>query len=68
MTQWKSGDVVRLKSGGPTMTINGKAASTASSYICQWFDGPNQMTGVFNSEMLVAVQDNTPPPMELNTV
>ena len=29
------GDVVRLKSGGPSMTIDGTAGSR---YVCVWFD------------------------------
>ncbi|HAT04544.1 MAG TPA: DUF2158 domain-containing protein [Aeromonas salmonicida] len=42
MTQmFKPGDVVRLKSGGPAMTISApKKDSTAEAYYCRWFS-PN---------------------------
>ncbi|MDR7032868.1 DUF2158 domain-containing protein [Mesorhizobium sp. BE184] len=33
---FKSGDVVRLKSGGPNMTVNDTAAS--GMYLCNWFN------------------------------
>jgi uncharacterized protein YodC (DUF2158 family) len=32
------GDVVRLKSGGPNMTVDGTAGSR---YVCVWFDSSN---------------------------
>jgi uncharacterized protein YodC (DUF2158 family) len=31
------GDVVRLKSGGPKMTINGPSSDGADYYECVWF-------------------------------
>ncbi|CCV04706.1 conserved hypothetical protein [Mesorhizobium metallidurans STM 2683] len=33
---FKTGDVVKLKSGGPNMTINDHAAS--GMYLCNWFN------------------------------
>lgn len=35
MSQFKTGDVVRLKSGGPKMTVKEEGDSIVS---CQWFD------------------------------
>lgn len=34
-TEINIGDVVRLKSGGPSMTVD---ATTESRYVCVWFD------------------------------
>lgn len=44
----KAGDVVVLKSGGPSMTVNsvGDRYGTLSAY-CTWFDGKKQVEGVF---------------------
>jgi uncharacterized protein YodC (DUF2158 family) len=45
---FKAGDVVRLKSGGPKMTVawcenmNG----TMQAY-CEWFEGSKKMSGTF---------------------
>lgn len=36
MSELKVGDVVYLKSGGPAMTINGKAGM-GSEWSCVWF-------------------------------
>lgn len=36
--QFKPGDVVMLKSGGPKMTVSAKTAG-GTSWICQWFVG-----------------------------
>lgn len=34
---FKTGDVVRLKSGGPTMTVS-EIESTTGAVLCTWFD------------------------------
>lgn len=36
MPDFEEGDVVELKSGGPTMTVEG---SNRGRLICSWFDG-----------------------------
>lgn len=38
--KWKLGDVVRLKSGGPTMTVKGvdSATDTLTVVECSWFE------------------------------
>ena len=43
--QFKPGDVVQLKSGGPAMTVGGKVAE--DSVRCHWFDGATAMTEIF---------------------
>ena len=35
-TKWKPGDVVRVKSGGPLMTVG--SINKAGKVICEWFD------------------------------
>lgn len=46
----KAGDVVRLKSGGPKMTVSGfKATGTV---ICVWFEGSKKEVGLFKEEAL----------------
>ncbi|WP_333666239.1 MULTISPECIES: YodC family protein [Acinetobacter] len=51
MSDLKVGDVVYLKSGGPAMTINGKA-SMGAEWACAWFlDGMNK-TADFKPEAL----------------
>lgn len=44
------GSVVRLKSGGPLMTIAGREMSGA--FICQWFVNDELKRGSFSSESL----------------
>lgn len=43
---FKAGDVVRLKSGGPRMTVVNYdlygMAATEKSYLCRWFDDKNK--------------------------
>lgn len=54
--EFKIGDVVQLKSGGPIMTIantkldNGQVLAT-------WFDDKKPTSSVFNSEMLKKHED-----------
>lgn len=48
--QFQEGDVVRLKSGGPTMTVTqvGEAHMTGRMTVwCVWFDPKGQQNGTF---------------------
>lgn len=50
---FKVGDIVRLKSGGPSMTVKGYRMSLINKeeeMICQWFSGDKLQTGVFNPD------------------
>ena len=49
--KFEDGDGVRVKSGGPTMTI-AFYDDTMQQYTCQWFDGKNQKNGDFNEAVL----------------
>jgi uncharacterized protein YodC (DUF2158 family) len=46
----KTGDTVRLKSGGPVMTLGAKM--DVGGYQCLWFSGNELMKGLFRLEQL----------------
>lgn len=37
MSNFKPGDVVRLKSGGPDMTVLRESTGTTPGFVCTWF-------------------------------
>jgi uncharacterized protein YodC (DUF2158 family) len=47
---FKIGDVVRLQSGGPDMSVK---QINASLVTCQWFAGKKLEQGVFNIQTLI---------------
>ena len=47
--QWKPGDIVGVKSGGPPMTV---ARVVSEKVFCEWFDGKNPMSGEFTPAVL----------------
>lgn len=49
-SRFNTGDVVRLKSGGPWMTVGGGAPP--GGVHCQWFEGTSLMQGNFRAEQL----------------
>lgn len=56
----KKGDVVKLRSGGPNMTVQGLDDYTMSCGIedgvnCVWFEGNKQHSEVFDRAVLVKV-------------
>lgn len=57
--EFKAGDVVQLKSGGPKMTVSqtGKAAMTGKAMVwCDWFDGPKRTNEAFSPESLKLIE------------
>jgi uncharacterized protein YodC (DUF2158 family) len=46
------GDVVRLKSGGPAMTVDERCDDDVDSVICQWFNNTQLSEGTFPSASL----------------
>lgn len=53
--QFKVGDIVELKSGGPKMTV--KSEYTAyGGVVCQWFSGKKLEIGTFEPETLVRTE------------
>jgi uncharacterized protein YodC (DUF2158 family) len=51
MSDFKLGDVVQLKSGGPKMTIDRISVSQAS---CTWFEGTKLEGGWFEMAILIS--------------
>jgi uncharacterized protein YodC (DUF2158 family) len=51
----EKGDVVRLKSGGPCMTV--MYFDIRGQAVCQWFVGEEAKSGVFAKESLVQTQN-----------
>ncbi len=52
--KFKVGDTVRLKSGGPSMTVAAHEEDI-DLIICQWFDGEELKEGQFSPESLELV-------------
>lgn len=50
---YKEGDLVQLKSGGPSMVIRASTDS-AGDYHCSWFRGATKETGWFKEHELQA--------------
>lgn len=50
---WKTGDTVKLKSGGPVMTVDGAAGERVT---CYWFADKQPQNAQFKPAMLEAAQ------------
>ncbi len=48
-TAFKSGDTVKVKSGGPLMTVK---STEGDDVICVWFEGKNKKESRFKSTTL----------------
>jgi len=53
--EFKVGEVVQLKSGGPKMTVQGKASD--GDIVTKWFAGSKSESGFFRPETLVKVTE-----------
>lgn len=59
MEQFREGDIVQLKSGGPNMTVSStdiKFGSKAPYCRCQWFSGTTLSFGDFEFDTLKKVE------------
>lgn len=56
LPEFKVGDLVTLKSGGPSMTVNGEKRDD-DLVTCQWFDGRELHTDAFDSPCLVRFEE-----------
>lgn len=57
---YKVGDTVKLKSGGPVMTVNAVPREHARYYACHWFAGKKLDHGHFQFEELLAASPEAP--------
>jgi uncharacterized protein YodC (DUF2158 family) len=60
--QFQPGDVVRVKSGGPNMTVD-FWDSELLDYVCTWFEKNKRMQGRFNEAVLEKLLPEQPPVM-----
>lgn len=62
--QFEVGDKVRLKSGGPVMTVNSlrtrRDSDQPQEYLCKWFAGKKLHSGYFADHSLEVVADDDP--------
>lgn len=54
-TAFEVGDIVKLKSGGPDMTVQ-VVPEKGENYRCQWFAGKKLEFGFFRYESLKSVE------------
>ena len=59
-TKFAIGDIVKLKSGGPEMTVQSLPDTSGRSYRCQWFAGKKLESGSFPPDSLELVDNATP--------
>ena len=59
MENLKVGDTVRLKSGGPLMTL-GQRVAALGGWRCHWFQGTELKDGVFQLEQLEKADPTKP--------
>ena len=55
------GDIVKLKSGGPVMTIhsvNDTFTGEKVEYTCKWFSGSKLQNGTFEERAIDSVEQN----------
>jgi uncharacterized protein YodC (DUF2158 family) len=63
-----TGQTVKLKSGGPAMTVLGtNSFSLNSMYVCQWFAGKTLKTGEFPAQNLVLTAPEETPKRKTGT-
>jgi uncharacterized protein YodC (DUF2158 family) len=51
MSEFKIGDTVRLKGGGPKMTV--REIWSNNQCLCDWFEGKKLMSGRFEIDQLI---------------
>tara|TARA_B100000424_G_C22850998_1_gene453830 strand:+ start:221 stop:400 length:180 start_codon:yes stop_codon:yes gene_type:complete len=54
--KFSTGDIVKIKSGGPDMTVQAEPNDRVAYYICQWFAGKKLEQGRFPEESLEKVE------------
>jgi uncharacterized protein YodC (DUF2158 family) len=60
--EFKGGDIVQLKSGGPPMTVLRAGDMYGTKLVwCSWFDGATEKTGKFPPAALKIMPDTQKP-------
>lgn len=59
MNEWKVGDVVQLKSGGPAMTVTAVGLRSGASIQCHWFTDDITKFDTFPPDALKAYENTT---------
>lgn len=59
-TKFAIGDIVKLKSGGPEMTVKTLPTDRSENYTCQWFAGKKLESGSFPPDSVELVNNTTP--------
>ncbi|WP_371364565.1 YodC family protein [Pseudomonas sp. QL9] len=54
--EFKVGDIVKLKSGGPDMAVQAVVNQESGIYACQWFAGKKLESGRFPADSLQLVK------------
>jgi len=54
-TSFAVGDIVKLKSGGPEMTVRTVPTELSPNYFCQWFAGKKLEQGGFPGDSIELV-------------
>ncbi len=57
LEEFKVGDLVQLKSGGPIMTVRDTDALSGTGISCQWFAGAKLEQGRFPKESILKIQE-----------
>ena len=57
MSDFEKGETVRLKSGGPTMTVS-DTDTIKGEVKCNWFSGAKRQKGRFEPEELERVEED----------
>jgi uncharacterized protein YodC (DUF2158 family) len=61
VARFKVGDLVRLKSGGPPMTVSDVLIPAERGYSCTWFVGRHLKSSNFKEQELIrAVKETSP--------
>jgi len=55
---FQTGEIVKLKSGGPDMTVQTTATETTTHLYCQWFAGKKLESGKFPIGSLERVEQD----------
>ena len=59
MAKFPVGTVVKLKSGGPKMTVKEEVKRLPGNFVCTWFENGKVGTGTFSETTLERFEEGT---------